>query len=971
MSAPARFAVVGCSTCQDVWILEDRHEHETATCPQCGATHATTQLRALAQHDDLDVIRELRARIGAQRAGYGDAYGRMDDYAALEEHAQEYLSRYDDLFGADVEQAVERTGCIQAELFAPAAEDYLWRDEPMADEAQDYLDRRQQELNQWVEQSVPTTEDAAPSPTPFSERSEGANLSLTTPETLPENVDVRLRDPPIAPTDMWQQLWQDSAMHTQFRDALDTLRGAEYRDVWATFTETWGATALNDDDVPFAFASYTLDVLKHPAAERWYDVVRLARQLGGPTVLGQSGQEDIINGPIAVFNGSDVRPRIAVHLSHEFFEYKRIQRVRLLEFLVELSRGLDVRIVCHGSLAPKKLLEFHEADLPSRCVTDAPQVYRNAAKRQTTSTQTVAAEALDELGLDHAAISVLERLAEEDNERLEYGALKADDAFSVTEAAVGKRVRTLLDYRLVSKDRFNTANYIQLLPAGVAFLSLHDREQEAQDVQTVLDGFPTAETVGTDAENSDSSELTDPPNHSHGTVYTGASTGGGRGTELPPSAEAVVDVDGVGDDIVASGEWLPTDKQTAVSSAITGDLDIAIADEPASSRDHCGDYQVGFDEKNKEVVISMQPSPCAARTMVRLCAALLDPRLRNSLLTAEQLDSEDGDDLGALLESAINPYVLRKGRQLGWLPDQAATGEAYPEQLLSALHNLLKNADEIGDGDDFDPSMAQSVCRRGHGLAGVITHIYDLLGWTVVRELTFPQYSRHFHEKRQSFLKTLGTQIAVTSRYGHYPIFRVLFEDRKDKQVGSLGAPDVDDVEPVGEPIGSWMLRGPGIDRLASDLAHLERYADLEIQEDGEIFVAFYADLRIGQATCRENSREVVDRLCRAKNMVSTRPAMALFSVFTGASMAQREHWWGWRRRRSSSVVLDSMKFAMRSRRTDRGPRSATSPARASACRSRFRRSPGRDPTSLLPNLDVDEDGHGGRAPDRDLSIHS
>lgn len=102
--------------------------------------------------------------------------------------------------------------------------------------------------------------------------------------------------------------------------------------------------------------------------------------------------------------------------------------------------------------------------------------------------------------------------------------------------------------------------------------------------------------------------------------------------------------------------------------------------------------------------------------------------------------------------------------------------------------------------------MAQSVCRRGYGLAGVITHIYDLLGWTVVRDLTFPEYTRHFHEKRQNFLKTIGTRIAVTSRYGHYPMFRALFEDRKDKQVDSLEAPDVDDVKPIGETIGSWVL---------------------------------------------------------------------------------------------------------------------------------------------------------------------
>lgn len=143
----------------------------------------------------------------------------------------------------------------------------------------------------------------------------------------------------------------------------------------------------------------------------------MTRQLGGSTPLGNTDRDDIITGPIALFAGSGVTPRLAIHLSHGFFEYKRIQRVRLLEFLVAVSRGLDIRLVCHGRLAPKKLLHFHEADLPTSVVTAAPHPYRESARHATDSPAAVADAAFAELGLDHPAIAVLDHLAARSNER--------------------------------------------------------------------------------------------------------------------------------------------------------------------------------------------------------------------------------------------------------------------------------------------------------------------------------------------------------------------------------------------------------------------------------------------------------------------------------------------------------------------------------------------------------------------------
>jgi hypothetical protein len=896
---PARFTVVGCLThsCRALWVLPDRHSTETAICPCCGSTHATTRLRPLAQADDRDVARELRARILAERAGQHDAYAEMDDYALLDDQADDYLAQYDGLFDTAVEERITRQTRVQCELFEQTAEDYLNQDDPYQTAATEYLDRRERELDQLVEASGPSiNDDSSTALTPFSERAAetvptAAGLTLTTPDTLPEAVDVRVTEPPIAPTDLWKTLWQDAALHTCLHDALATLTDGTYQSARTTLVDDWGVTAPARTPAP-TYAEYLLDGLTQPGHDTWQDCLQVTRQLGGSTPLGQTERTDITNGPIALFAGSDVTPRIAIHLSHEFFEYKRIQRVRFLDFLGELSHGLDIQVVCHGRLAPKKLVHLHNADLPTAAITEAPHPYWRAADRGADSPAAVAETALAELGVDHPALDVLDHLAAESTERREYGALKDDPAFDVSAAAVGKRVRTLIDHRLVSKDRLSTTNVIQLLPAGSVLLDLREQERTAQDPQTDLRTFTDAATgeqsdsMGPNPAGSD--DLTDPPNSSHRTVYASAGTEGEDGQACQSQGG---DDDGASDEgaCLPSGEWLSTAHQTAVQSAVNADndsIDIALADNPAPQREHTGDYHVGFDEDKQQIIVSVQPSPMAARTMVRLCAALLDPRLRHSLLTPEQLDGPDGEDLGALFETAVSLPVLRNARNMGYLPDRATSGEAYVEELVTGLSSLLADLDDLGEGDDFDPALARSICQEAHGLAGTLTHLYDLLGWTVIRELTFPEYSRHYHARRDIHLQTLATQIAITSGYGHYPMYRVLYEDREDKRATTLGAPSVDAVDPVGECLGSWVLRGPGIDRLASELTDLEARTDLELQDESENFAAFLMDLQIGQATRLASVQRVVTRLCDVKCLCPTRRVTALFYALTGSIYA-------------------------------------------------------------------------------------
>lgn len=76
------YAVVGCSECAALWVLEGRPE--TSECPRCGSRRPTDRRRTFVRTDDLDAAREARARLLAERQDEADAFEAVEDFAALE-----------------------------------------------------------------------------------------------------------------------------------------------------------------------------------------------------------------------------------------------------------------------------------------------------------------------------------------------------------------------------------------------------------------------------------------------------------------------------------------------------------------------------------------------------------------------------------------------------------------------------------------------------------------------------------------------------------------------------------------------------------------------------------------------------------------------------------------------------------------------------------------------------------------------
>jgi len=81
------YAVVGCSDCTMLWIVEGRPE--TSQCPRCGTRRQYSKRRQFVTTDDEDHAREVRASMLAQRQDRGDAFAELPSFAEMETHVDE------------------------------------------------------------------------------------------------------------------------------------------------------------------------------------------------------------------------------------------------------------------------------------------------------------------------------------------------------------------------------------------------------------------------------------------------------------------------------------------------------------------------------------------------------------------------------------------------------------------------------------------------------------------------------------------------------------------------------------------------------------------------------------------------------------------------------------------------------------------------------------------------------------------
>jgi len=104
------YAVVGCTDCHALWLLEDPDSAETATCPRCRRRHRTASLKRLFTADDRETAREARAAMLADAAGATDAFESTPSVAEMESEIDETVvgdDEYLDAAGLDADEVAE------------------------------------------------------------------------------------------------------------------------------------------------------------------------------------------------------------------------------------------------------------------------------------------------------------------------------------------------------------------------------------------------------------------------------------------------------------------------------------------------------------------------------------------------------------------------------------------------------------------------------------------------------------------------------------------------------------------------------------------------------------------------------------------------------------------------------------------------------------------------------------------------
>ena len=96
------YAVVGCSDCGALWVVEGRPER--TRCPRCGASKAHAKRRKFVTTDDREHAARVRAAMLAERAGLDEAFVDLEAPEALAERAAEAVvsdEEYLDAAGVD------------------------------------------------------------------------------------------------------------------------------------------------------------------------------------------------------------------------------------------------------------------------------------------------------------------------------------------------------------------------------------------------------------------------------------------------------------------------------------------------------------------------------------------------------------------------------------------------------------------------------------------------------------------------------------------------------------------------------------------------------------------------------------------------------------------------------------------------------------------------------------------------------
>lgn len=138
------YAVVGCSECSSLWVVEGRPER--SECPSCGASKQHAKRKKFVTTEDPDHAREVRSALLAKRQGREDAFAELDSFAEMDAYLDEA--------GVDDTEYLEASGIDTEEVAAAADRADSGRASTGGGSRQEIVEAALRELDEPTEEDV-------------------------------------------------------------------------------------------------------------------------------------------------------------------------------------------------------------------------------------------------------------------------------------------------------------------------------------------------------------------------------------------------------------------------------------------------------------------------------------------------------------------------------------------------------------------------------------------------------------------------------------------------------------------------------------------------------------------------------------------------------------------------------------------------------------------------------------------------
>ncbi|WP_226043427.1 helix-turn-helix domain-containing protein [Natrinema sp. DC36] len=802
------FEVVLCGQCENPWIV-DEHDRRVQDSISCpNCPNEVTSPKVVTRQETKEAAAEARAQYIANEAGALDVYQRFTEDRGQYGKQLEEVERQMQQFPVDADLMDLKP--IGSEKFEAFVDDH-----PIdADRFGDLVDDRPFYADAFSGEVSDDTQGDI-----------GRELITDDLEEWVGEIDVdALPRGEVTPTNQAQisetvEIGDEPVSDVWSRVfEIDRVKKAYADGLEAAFGEMDVVDVydvLEERSIPFWIRSDIVAIARddHEAAEEFADT--LTRLPETPLT-----KTEHLLATAALAATFETTVAVSVSFAEIFLERDRRDAEPICDLLAILAAGLDVRIVGTGREL-SLLADKYRGDLPG--VSEIRNRHRD-----TSWVDDVVSHAVDVLDPDGRHVEMLGQLAREPGGIMDRADLEAlhDD--------IGRTRRAQI---LTSQAVDDSLEQLQLIEVFGS--------RGSQQVELLEPGCEVLDTLASEDGQQQTLEgsVSGTGNSSQQWRRTPRTRGGGR----------------TGRPYITT--YLGHEEHAAAAAAAeSGTVTFVTGSLPDA--DATADYRerpVSYLEERDEAIVAPKASTPMEYT-VTTALALADEKLfLDKALPAERIAEIDEPT-----------HVLNAARQIGPVTSDSLDD---PEELRSDLvewgEAILGMIDRLKSGDFEDrDDLCSAILTSAKGLEGSIVHLLDAAGIEIIREVRVTPDLED--DKLDDLARSLAISASISSQYGRYAAYRQLFD--VPNSTPPLGGPIADASDPVGELIGSFVIRGPDAHRLRDDLEYYLEHPRELLDNPAQ----FQVKIPVTEPD-RDAYQEVAPRLLYRKRLRSTPAAISMF----------------------------------------------------------------------------------------------